>query len=297
MATSAVPVNSQSPVPYRDQVFTAVKKNKDLLYSDHRPEGTKEKYYRLDLYSPAGDSNTHRPLIIWLHGGGFKFGTKRSAGTPVWSRDFALRGYVCAALNYRLSKKHPLKQAADLVDGCADAVEDLQQAIRFFVLNRERYGIDTSRIILGGNSAGAMIALQAGYSFPAEMRRLAHPDPSASQPAGTSNPLHIAAIINFWGAIFNPGWLQHASIPIVAACGSRDRVVPPDAAKPPIYGSVVIHRTADSLHIPNRLRVFENCGHELQKHFNPLFAGWGAHKRWREAGQFAADFLFAQLFR
>lgn len=64
-----------------------------------------------------------------------------------------------------------------------------------------------------------------------------------------------------------------------------------------MYGSMAIHRTADSLHIPNQVKIYDNYAHELQKHFNPLFAGPGAKKRWAEAGAFAAAFLYDQLYR
>jgi hypothetical protein len=53
---------------------------------------------------------------------------------------------------------------------------------------------------------------------------------------------------------------------------------------------------ADALRIPNKLKVFEGYGHELQKHFNPVFAGAKAKKRWLMAGDFIADFLYEQLF-
>jgi dipeptidyl aminopeptidase/acylaminoacyl peptidase len=89
--------------------------------------------------------------------------------------------------------------------------------------------------------------------------------------------------------------LQHAKVPVVCVHGSKDRVVPYDH-KGPLYGSLAIQQRADSLHIPNRLKTYEGYGHELQKHFNPIFAGRKTKQRWLEAGQFAADFLYEQLF-
>jgi predicted esterase len=281
------------PARYKDFVFDAVKVQKNGCYKTTIPAGIHKKYYRFDFYEPAADSTGLRPLIIWLHGGGFKFGKKTSAGTPVWSKTFAQRGYVCAAINYRLSSKHPLKNFADLLEGCMDAVEDLDSAIQFFKQHYIEYRIDTNLIIAGGNSAGGMIALQAVYSSPRQMALL------AKQPDTLSREYHppkLAAIINCWGAIFDIRWLNNNRVPIVSVHGKNDRVVPYDNKNPSLFGSLAIHRTADSIGIPNTIKIFSGYAHELQKHFNPLFAGRKARKRWLEAGEFIAAFLYRQLF-
>jgi poly(3-hydroxybutyrate) depolymerase len=280
---------------FQDLIFEKVSIRQNLVYNDNPPAGVKAKHFRFDLYEPNGDTAIARPLIIWLHGGGFKYGKKTSGGLPLWSETFARRGYACAAINYRLSSKHPLKHFEDLVEACADAVDDVNNAIRFFKTHYQQFRIDTNRIILGGNSAGGMIALQAVYSSRADMARLIHRGDSSA--AAVYNPQHVAAIINYWGALFNAGWLKHARVPVVSAHGSHDRVVSYDNKKPPLIGSLAIHRQADSLRIPNNLKIFEGYGHELQKHFNPLWAGPSARKRWLIAGQFAADFLYAQFFQ
>jgi hypothetical protein len=65
-----------------------------------------------------------------------------------------------------------------------------------------------------------------------------------------------------------------------------------------MYGGSDINKKADALGIPNTLKVFVGYSHELQKHFNPFFSGdEGTQKRWLEAGQFAADFLYPLLFK
>ncbi len=283
------------PRRYQDLIFEKVIVQKDLVYNNDPPAGIKAKYYRFNLYEPDGDTAIARPFIIWLHGGGFKFGKKTSGGLPLWCKTFARRGYTCAAVNYRLSKKHPLKHFEDLVEGCSDAVDDVAVAIKFFKEHSSAYHIDTNRIVVGGNSAGGIIALQSVYSTQADMATLTHRGDSTAQ--SNYNPQHIAGIINYWGALFRADWLTHARVPLVSVHGSGDRVVPYDDKKPPLVGSLVIHRVADSLGIPNRLKIFEGYGHELQKHFNPLFAGRAAKKRWLAAGQFAADFLYTELFR
>ena len=282
MTSSLVTAAQQSgtPVKFKDFVFEAVKVQKDLLYRANAGSSTKQKYNRFDFYEPAGDSTGRRPLIIWLHGGGFKFGKKTSGGLPLWGKTFARRGYACAAINYRLSKKHPLKNFADLVEACATAVEDASQAIQYFKQHAATYRIDTTRIVLGGNSAGGMIALQAVYSNPASMATLVHRGDSTSALSQLHNPQQVAAVINYWGALFNLGWMKNTRIPIVSVHGKKDRVVPYDHnSAGGLYGSMAIHRVADSLQIPNDIKIYENYAHELQRHFNPLFAGGSAREK------------------
>ena len=286
-----------APVRYRDQVFKNFLVSKNISYAGVADPAIKKDYYLFDFFEGEGDTVLKRPLIIWVHGGGFKYGTKRSAGTPRWSRDFARKGYVCAAINYRLSKKRPLAKFPDLVEGCSDAVDDVKMAVDYFRKNAAKYRIDPNRIILGGNSAGGMIALQAVYSSSAEMADLIHmPLTNSGKLAYHSIP--IAAIINFWGALFDTSWLKNDRTPIVSVHGSKDHIVRADY-KPgvPLYGSIAVHRAADALGIRNNLKIYQGYGHELQKHFNPLWSGGKTKKRWREAGNFAAAFLYEQFFK
>ena len=282
---------------YKDPVFKNIKIDNNVVYQTNPPGNTKEKYYRLDLYQPENDTSTSRPLIIWMHGGGFKFGNKESRGTPLWSKRFAQRGYVCAAVNYRLSKKNTLSDFTALVNACADTIEDIDQAISFFKKNYSLYGVDTNRIILAGNSAGGMIALQSVYSNAYLMNRRVQASTASHDVSPALNPRHIAAVINFWGGMFDTSWLKNASVPIVSVHGGKDRIVPLTKTDNGVYGSFIIHQNADALHIANRLKVYEGYAHELQKRFNPIWAGKAARVRWQEAGQFAADFLYEELFK
>ena len=277
---------------YKNKAFAEIKVEKNIQYNNNIPEGIKKKRYQLDLYMPATTTTELRPVILWMHGGGFKYGSKNAKGIPIWSKAFAERGYVCAAINYRLSKKRPLKRFHDLAEGRYEGVIDIEQAVRFLKRNYLQYGIDTNAIILAGHSAGAMIAIHSVYSSRAELAKKFN----SSSDSFVHNPLNIAAIINFWGAIFDTKWMANSKVPIVSVHGKTDRIVPYTHAGSPIYGSYLIHASADSLHIPNRLRTYDKYGHELQRWFNPIIAGRGTKKRWREAGEFAAAFLSEVLF-
>lgn len=290
---------------YKDLVFSGYTVDKKEHYSDKR---------LFDLYQPKGDSGGARPLMIWMHGGGFKFGSRRATGTRLWCKTFARRGYVCAAIDYQLGKKNFKFSFAELTADCLAGVRDIRKAIAYFKANAGKWNIDTTRIILAGNSAGGMLALQTVYSNDVEIEKLP-PTKEAAVPGWDSadlasgaaeggnaghaavNTMGIAAIVNYWGGIFDTLWLRQAQVPIVSVHGDRDKIVPYDHKGFPLFGSLPIHRMADALGTPNALKTYTGYSHELQKHFFPLFAGHGTKKRWRDAGQFTADFLYTTLWK
>lgn len=278
---------------YKDLVFKEVSIEKDLSYNSSASRATK-KSYLFDLYQPKGDALKKRPLIIWMHGGGFKFGSKTSKGVKVWSQNFAQRGYVCVSINYRLSKHNPLFNFDTLMKATFYATQDAKRAIGYFRANADKYGIDPDRIILGGNSAGGMTALHAAYTNNQDFGRMAHLSDPEIREVGLPKP-PIYAVINYWGAIFNLDWLSNAKIPIISVHGSEDGLVPITHKDAPLHGSLDIHQKADLLHIPNTLNVYEGYSHELQKHFNPIFEGPYAKARWLEAAQFTADYLHGMM--
>ena len=282
---------------YKDLVFQDLTIDRDLSYKPGADKDEK-KAYLFDLFQPKDDNEPRRPLIIWMHGGGFKFGTKEAKGVQLWSKTFAQRGYVCADINYRLSKKNPLFHFDELLKSGYYAVQDAKLAISYFRENAARYHIDPDKIILAGNSAGGMIALQAAYSSNEELAKMAG---VTDDPAVLNHPderAKVAAVINLWGAIYNLSWLKNAKVPIIGVLGSKDSLVPPTHKSAPLYGGIDIHYEANKLGIPNDLKIFDGYSHELQKHFNPIFpVGKGTEQRWLEAGQFAADFLFNTLYK
>lgn len=111
----------------------------------------------LDIYRvPSGGGVRARPLVIFVHGGGWRRGDSRTTGPfasfPGVLASLAARGYVVASINYRLSgeARYPA------------AVQDLNSAIAFLRLHAREWGIDPSRVVLWGASAGAyLVAMSA----------------------------------------------------------------------------------------------------------------------------------------
>jgi acetyl esterase/lipase len=111
---------------------------------------------RLDLYRTRADTSTPRPLVVYLHGGGWAHANPRAgaafADFPTILAHLAQRGYVVAAIEYRLSGEAAFPAQ----------LEDLLAALRFLRGNAARLGIDGGRVALWAFSAGAQVgALQA----------------------------------------------------------------------------------------------------------------------------------------
>jgi len=122
----------------------------DLVYASingYRP-------LTLDLYTPP-KGKAARPLVIYIHGGGWMNGTARNAAAyanfPAVLADLAARGYVVASLNYRLGSEAKFPAAT----------QDVDAAIRWLKGHAADYGIDKSRVAIWGGSAGGQLAALA----------------------------------------------------------------------------------------------------------------------------------------
>jgi len=96
----------------------------------------------LDLYRPADADNP--PLLIWVHGGAWRFGSRES----VEVRELIEHGFAIASVSYRLTPVAPFPAQ----------IHDLKAAVRFLRANAQRYGYRGSSIAIGGPSAGAHLA-------------------------------------------------------------------------------------------------------------------------------------------
>jgi acetyl esterase/lipase len=100
----------------------------------------------LDLYLPG--LGHAAPLIVWIHGGAFRMGSKEDR-IPF---EMLEQGYAIASLNYRLSQ-HALFPAQ---------IEDCKAAVRWLRAQAGTYGLDPARVAAWGESAGGHLAAMLG---------------------------------------------------------------------------------------------------------------------------------------
>lgn len=103
---------------------------------------------KLDLYLPQ--RNVRAPLIVWVHGGAWRSGTKRNMPLS----KLVEVGYAVASVDYRLST-----QARFPVQ-----VHDIKAAIRFLRGHGGRWHLPTKKIVVAGDSAGGHLAALVGVS-------------------------------------------------------------------------------------------------------------------------------------
>jgi arylformamidase len=133
----------------------------DLNYdidSPPAPSPVRENY--LDLYLPPGSAGDHRPVVVYVHGGGWRTGDKRNQIQDK-ANLFTGAGYVFASLNYRLSPNPPELGNPDRVM-FPDHPHDIGEAIGWLDHHVSAYGGDPNRIILLGHSAGAHLVALLG---------------------------------------------------------------------------------------------------------------------------------------
>lgn len=127
--------------------YAEVRVTRDLFYGP-APRN------RLDVFEPLGAAGTPRPVVLFVHGGGFVRGDKRSQAGFAWDNIalWAVRhGFLGVNMTYRLAADAPFPAGP----------EDIGLAVRWLEREIAARGGDPKRIVLVGHSAGAVHA--AGY--------------------------------------------------------------------------------------------------------------------------------------
>ena len=106
----------------------------------------------LNLILPRERTNEKRPLLIWLCGGAFS-----QMNLYVWMAElafYAYKGLAVASVEYRVGPEAPFPAA----------LIDVKAAIRFLRAHAKEYGLDESRFVIMGESAGGQLASLAGLT-------------------------------------------------------------------------------------------------------------------------------------
>jgi acetyl esterase/lipase len=140
-ASIAMALAQPAGPPPQAQVPEGVTVHRDLAYV---PGGHARQ--KLDLYLPKDGTNL--PLIINIHGGAFRMGSKEQ-GVPL---EYLDQGYAVASINYRLSQ-HAVFPAQ---------IQDCKAAVRWLRAHAGEYRLDPRRFAASGSSAGGHLAAMLG---------------------------------------------------------------------------------------------------------------------------------------
>jgi para-nitrobenzyl esterase len=223
-------------VRYQDSVFAGYTKTTNITYSTVFNQ-------QMDVYQPAGDVATDRPLVILAHGGSFitTGGDRNGDSAILWlCRDLARKGYVTLSMDYRLALPQNLifpTNGDSAISEVLEAVSDGKAIVRYFykdvLTNGNSYRIDTNNIYVGGNSAGGVLFMQ--YAYIDSVNEMAAnyqamlPIIGGTLEGNSGNPgysTNIKGVISLAGGLAQTSFMGFCSKPIVYAQGTADQVVP-----------------------------------------------------------------------
>lgn len=221
---------------------------------------------KLDIWYPR-DNPEPTPTVVFIHGGGWVFGTKEGAVYQLLP--YLERGWRAVNVEYRMAG-NSLAPAA---------VEDVRCAVRWVFRNAKQWKFDTSKIVLTGQSAGGHLSLIAGM--------LPKGTPLDNQCYGDED-LKVAAIVNWYGITDVNDLLQGPNLknyavmwmgsqanaekiahqvspltyvrsdlpPIITIHGNKDSVVPYSQA-------TRLTDALDKAHAPNKLVTIKGGDHGM----------------------------------
>lgn len=275
-------IHAQTPCAtgrYSTNLFSNVTVTSDINFGSNTSAFGIPTQLDLDVYEPTGDTETARPLIIWAHGGSFIGGSKTDPDVVTLSNEFAKKGYVCASMEYRLGM-WPI-DSSNAIMAVLRGVQDMKAAIRFFYKDKatnDTYKIDTTRIFIGGSSAGAITALHLAYLdkdcevdpyIPlATLNSLGGMEGDSGNPGYSSD---VQGVINLAGALASYGWIESGDVPFCSLHGDSDGTVPYNRDYATVSGfdimildgSRMLKEQADAMGVQNNLYTHYNADHAV----------------------------------
>ena len=190
LATVAIILSTQlawGQTRYLDQVFDSVTVKTDETYGVNisifpivagQSETPLPVELKMDVYEPAGDTVTDRPLLLFaitgtffpaIVNGGFT-GERNDYFNVRFATEMAKKGYVVAVVQYRRGWNavgSVIEQQSTILQAAYRGIQDMRTCVRFFRMTADAmgnpYGIDPENIALGGNGTGNYISYGATY--------------------------------------------------------------------------------------------------------------------------------------
>ena len=238
------------------------------LHCDTYQYVERDTFLCLDVYKPD-TPRADKAAVLMAFGGGFISGERNNHQMKNWARALTDQGFTVISIDYRLGFKDSamvashstLFKVTGLFKYCIDiAVEDCAAAVAWVHSNAGMLGIDPSRLILTGSSAGAITVLQLDYC-----RANSLAEASALPPGWKP-----AAVIPYSGGIMcHDSKLKYATdpAPTMLMHGKKDRIVTyksiglPFADK--MHGGKKVDKAMKRQDIPHWFIRYEDIGHEV----------------------------------
>ncbi len=248
----------------------------------------------LDLYLPE-DAVSPLPLIVWVHGGAWREGTKEH---PRALR-LVSEGYAVASIEYRLSQEAIFPAQ----------LHDCKAAVRWLRAHAGTYGLDPSRLVAWGGSAGAHLASLLGVTGGvAELEgSLGHPEQSSAVRAVCSwyGPSDFLRMDDIRGAMGHDApdspESQLVGAPIQARPDLVARANPITYVGPDAPPFLLMHGTADDVVIPNQSELLHTALVAAGAQSTLILLGGlghgfaGEHGRWSEIYGYVKAFFDATI--
>lgn len=182
---------------------------------------------KLDDYLPTSGSENvlgaqDKPTVIFVFGGGFKFGTRDDEHYRKWFTLLLENGYRVISIDYRLglkgSDKAGLGQVKQIYNAVEMAVDDLVSATEYLIANSEKMRLDPNNLVISGSSAGAMTVVQADWEL----------SNRAGSTARLPKDFRYAGVMSFAGAILSDsGMISYGREPdpTLFLHGTADKIV------------------------------------------------------------------------
>ncbi|MEC8764049.1 MAG: alpha/beta hydrolase, partial [Candidatus Thermoplasmatota archaeon] len=250
---------------------------------------------KLDVYSPDTNS-TDRPVLMFIHGGGFTGGIKHKPEIVEMGNYYASRGWVYVSIDYRTTEElgdvdgKSQEEIVDYYRGIAPeawiehalenvesskqlqqsvamyaAQRDAKAALRWVVANADTYNIDVNQIAVGGASAGSITTIALGISDAGDFRdEITLDDDPTLATTNLNETYDVKSMVYFWGS--------NVKIELYNTVYGVDRY---DANDPELFmahgdgndpvtpyeGALVLQDIYNSLNIHNELVTLEGHGH------------------------------------
>ena len=296
---------SQCNGRYESEIFSSVSVS-TVNYSDVFTDFEHE----MDIYTPDGDTETSRPVVLYMHGGSFYGGDKNLTDCVDFCTSMAKRGYVAISANYRLNQNPVafIYSQEEQFRTVLKAVADIKAAVRYLRKDHSTgntLALDPNAIYVGGYSAGAVLAIHLAYidqisdlpTSPINVQNLVANIGGTLEGDGgnTGYSSEVNGVFSFAGAINDLNWIDGTDEPLVSVQGNADGTVSyncaPGLGLPTVLtlcGTGEMHPRADAVGLYNESLTYPGEDHNwgASGNNNPLFV---------QATQFVTDFLYTIL--